>query len=468
MRKLGVFIIVLVVFGMAAPALAVDFEFHGDMNNRFLLYTDKATWFGGNAADQQTTLQDGTVDDNFGEIKYRFWFDAVSDDGKVKGVFATEIGGLRFGQNGAMPYSGDQVRMEVRWAYLDLQIPGIDQKTRVQMGLMPFTVNPYKWQETVGGVNFYGDAGPMEYSLAWVRGQEVSVTDPDDDREDSDGLFGRLNFKPMDDLKIGLFGLFEGGDDDSPIGSISSQSYEVKRFAGNVDLNLWTFGLDGGFASDAFFLNWDLMYQTGDIDDTTFIVRDYFGQGVDLTGFSGDFDVSAYFLHADAGLKFGNTKLTYTFWYSSGDDDPLDGDLDAFLGTDVDINASIAIMQGGYIDDTYFTELPYILDKGFIMNKLALDSKLTDKLTVGAAVLYMMTAEDIEYVAAGAPQSNDEIGWELDAYIKYMLYSNVEFAVNAGYLWADDAMDFFEVDSIRDGESDEDIFTSTARVRYTF
>ena len=79
--------------------------------------------------------------------------------------------------------------------------------------------------------------------------------------------------------------------------------------------------------------------------------------------------------------------------------------------------------------------------------------------------MYMMTAEDIEYYDnQGRKQSDDSLGFEIDAYMKYMLYSNVEFAINAGYLFADDAMDFFEVESIRDGSSDEDIFLTSARV----
>ena len=51
------------------------------------------------------------------------------------------------------------------------------------------------------------------------------------------------------------------------------------------------------------------------------------------------------------------------------------------------------------------------------------------------------------------------------------IYDNLEFAINAGYLFAGDAMDFFERDnrddlttySNMDGSSDEDIFISTMR-----
>jgi hypothetical protein len=104
------------------------------------------------------------------------------------------------------------------------------------------------------------------------------------------------------------------------------------------------------------------------------------------------------------------------------------------------------------------------------MNKVAWDYKVNDKTTVGAAGMYMMTAEDIEYtnVAATDTYSNDEIGFELNGYLKYMLYKNVEFKINAGYLWAGDAMDAFETGVDRDGNSDENIFGSSFRIRYKF
>jgi hypothetical protein len=83
--------------------------------------------------------------------------------------------------------------------------------------------------------------------------------------------------------------------------------------------------------------------------------------------------------------------------------------------------------------------------------------------------MYMMTAEDIEYTnATGGSESEEDIGFELNGYLKYMLYKNVEFKINAGYLWAGDAMDAFETGSDRDGSSDENIFGSSARIRYKF
>ena len=104
-----------------------------------------------------------------------------------------------------------------------------------------------------------------------------------------------------------------------------------------------------------------------------------------------------------------------------------------------------------------------------ILSKVAFDWQATDKLKVGAAGLYMMTAEDIEYTDKnGKMQKNDDVGVELVGHMSYKLYQNVEFAMSAGYLFAGDAMDYWEEDSIRDGKSDEDIFRSMARVRYKF
>jgi hypothetical protein len=41
MKKLGFVLAIMVLMGTVAPVAAVDFSFHGDMNNRFLIYTNR-------------------------------------------------------------------------------------------------------------------------------------------------------------------------------------------------------------------------------------------------------------------------------------------------------------------------------------------------------------------------------------------------------------------------------------------
>jgi hypothetical protein len=464
--------VALLVVAFAVPAAATQLKFNGDMNHRFMLGTNHYDWF--SKGESKGTLDDGDVYGNFAEIKYRFWFEAASDDGAYKGVFATEIGGLTFGQQGTagnrgMGYTGDQLALEFRWGYFDFQLPFVTEKSRVRIGLQPFKVNYFKWCETVGAVRLYGAAGSFDYELAWARGYEVQNKnkDADDFANDIDSLYGRLDFKPGEGMDLGVLALYEWNNISKVTtgGSytVTPKGWLLKSFPKNVDIDLTTLGIDGSWKAGDFFAKWDLMYQTGGIDNAMYTDLD------GVTHAMMDYDVSAYFLHGDLGMKMGKSTLTYTFWYASGDDDPNDDNFDAFLSTDVDMFDGIIMFEGGWGDDDYFTERPYMLDKGFIMNKLAFDYQATEKLKVGVAGLYMMTAEDIEYTAANGERCReDTLGFEFDAYFKYKLFKNVELAVNAGYLLADDAMDYFEEAKIQDGSSDEDIFRSDMRIRYNF
>ncbi len=76
-----------------------------------------------------------------------------------------------------------------------------------------------------------------------------------------------------------------------------------------------------------------------------------------------------------------------------------------------------------------------------------------------------MTAEDLMLVDGS---EEDKLGTEIGAYVSHKLYPNVEVAVNAAFLAADDGMDYWENANSADGSSDVDVFRSTMRVRYKF
>lgn len=461
MRKVASAFGVLLAIGLAGSAAAAEFKVHGDLNNRFMVYTNQAGMYSGSETHHTSTplVKDG-ADESWGEIKYRLWVEAATDDGKVKGVYAIELGAVRFGDGSTLggstkggAFSGDGINVETRWAYTDFQLPWTENKARVSIGLIPFKVNDFVWNETAMGVQFKGAAGPTDLTLAWIRGKENFNNDKDDDLfEDLDALLARVDFKPVEGAKAGLFGLYQGrnpGSDENQAFTSASQN-QVKRL-NNVDFDIYTLGTDGSYTFPTgfgkAFLNWDLIYQGGSLKDNTALSR----------------DISAYLAHADIGVNFGNTRLTYTIWYASGDDNSSDGDIKNFLSTDVDRFESVIFMEGGYTDDNYFTEAPHILDKGLFLNKLALDHKASDKLSVGAAILYLQTAKDL---TIGGGKKEKALGTEIDAYLSYMLFASTEFAINAGYLIADDGMDAFE--NVVDGKSDANVFRSTARVRYKF
>ena len=76
--------VALLVVVFAVPATATQLKFNGDMNHRF--YTTNHNDFVVGATDNTGSIDDGSVVDNKAEIKYRFWFEAASDDDQIKGV----------------------------------------------------------------------------------------------------------------------------------------------------------------------------------------------------------------------------------------------------------------------------------------------------------------------------------------------------------------------------------------------
>jgi hypothetical protein len=430
-----------------AQVEAADFAFHGDMDHRFTLYTNQANMFaGGERITKENLIRKDHVDEFWGEIKYRLWTTASTNDGAVKGTYAVELGALAFGKDkteykkgGGGAFSGDGVNIETRWAYTDFALPCT--QNRVVIGLQPFSVNKYLWQETAMGVQFKGKAEAFDYTLAWMRGDEVFNDDDEDDLlEDVDSFLIRGDFRLGENVKSALFGLYQtaGGSETFDL----SDQYLVKQFGAN-EFDMYTFGVEGSVTSPTdfgnFFVNLDLMYQGGEIDN-------------DIN----DEDIRAYFAHADAGVNIGRFRFMYTGWYASGDDDPTDGDRKSFTATDVDPHDSIILFEGSYTSDNYFSSAPYILTCGMIFNKLGLDYKATDKTKVGGAVIYAMTAEDL-------PNGEDTLGTELDAYVSHKLYPNLELALNAGYLFSDEAMSYWS----ENGEED-DVFLTSARIRYKF
>jgi hypothetical protein len=462
MKKLTLLVGVVLALGFAGSSPAAEFKFHGDLNNRGVGYTNQAGMFKGaeTAKTPGGTIDKDGIDEAWGEIKYRLWVEASTNDGKVKGVYGIELGAIRFGDGSTLggstkggAFSGDGINIETRWAYTDFQIPGMERKARFTVGLAPFKVNSFVWEETVMGVQFKADFGGIDLTLADVRGRESFNNDPDDDTfEDLDAYMARVDLKPVKNVNLGLFALYQRQDpgSDGIVAFTPASQYQVKLLPA-VDLSLYTLGIDGSLTTPTsfgnVFLNWDLIYQGGSLDDNT-VNR----------------DVSAYLAHLDLGANLGKIRLTYTGWYASGDDNPADGDVENFMSTDVDRFDSIIFFET-YTDDNAFTEAPHILDKGLFFNKLALDYKHSDKLKLGAAVLYLETAEDL---TIGGGKKESKLGTEIDAYVSYMLYPNTEIAINAGYLFADDGMDAFEIAAQQDGKSDSDVFRSTARVRYSF
>jgi hypothetical protein len=459
MKKLLLAVAIAALVGLAPCAFAAQVEVHGTLDNQVGIYDDQANFFNGDS----TGDLDRTTD-QFAAIKYRIRTEIGTDDNAVKGVFGIEVGADRFGSSSsnAPKYSGDQTSdIEVRFAYTDFMLgPG-----RLKFGLAGWEVNRYLWKETAPSVQWGASLGSVDLKVGWARGNEYKNTTSNDAFiEDQDALMARADFGLGQGSKLGVFALYQDSNP-STAGTLDSNDWYYKSLSG-VDSNMWSVGVDGKMmTSGPFFMNWDLIYQNGNLENITF--TDVVSGTTNNT--NTDYDLSAYFAHLDLGLKLGKTTLTYTGWYASGDDNPNDSDFNAYLATDVDMNASIIFFEGGYTNDVYFTDRPYIFDKGMFFNRLGCDFQVNDKTTIGGAAIYAQTAEDMNYTDNnGVARSSSDLGIELDAYISYKMYKNLTVALNAGYLFAGDAMDYFEVGAAKDGSSDENIFRTTAHAVYSF
>jgi hypothetical protein len=459
---------------VAAPAaMAAEFEFHGDLDNRIKLYTDQQGWFANDTG--TASLDDRDAPDTFATTKYRIWFKASTNDGKVYGVYGIEFGGLRFGSSGTVKasggaFSGDGVNVETRWAYTDFQIPNVDSKARIRIGLQGHKVNKHFWAETAMGVKFYGD----NYYIAWFRGRDTEASAGQDlGDNDLDTFSARYDLK-VEPVKVGFFlsYLLRSNDnspfDVTPLESFTGSGgtlddYAINALPSDIKFNLLAVGIDGSWSTATnfgkAFVNWDLIYETGSFDNAT-------DDGGVTTQ---DLDLSAYFAHLDLGLNFGKATVTYTLVYASGDDSNEDNDLEGWIAVDTDNFYTIIFGEGGFTNDDYLTERFYLGDKGMFLNKLALDYAVDKKLKVGIAGLYLLLAEDVE--VGPTDSKENELGIEIDAYASYKLYPNLLLAVNIGYLVSGDAMDIFESgpsSDVGNGKGDVNILQSTARIRYGF
>ncbi|MGZ9148460.1 MAG: hypothetical protein ACXW4G_08815, partial [Candidatus Deferrimicrobiaceae bacterium] len=318
------------------------------------------------------------------------------------------------------------------------------------------TVNPFFWSETAMGVKFYTD----NFYLAWLRGkdqfQNNTSTNQDWRENDLDTLNARYDLK-MEPVKVGFFASYMTQRNDNTVIILNpALANEIKLFP-DADFDLLAVGIDGGVSAGTgfgkVFLNWDLIYETGNVDN--------------IGSAGNDVDIQGYLVHADLGLNFGAATVTYTGWYASGDDNSSDTDFDNFFSVDVDLFHSF-IFQESLTDDNVFFEGGYIRDKGMFLNKLALDFQATKQTKVGIAGLYLQTAEDLQWTVGSSTFNEKNLGVEIDGYVRHKIYDNLELALNLGYLFSGDAMDFFETSATRNGSADVDIFKSEAMVRYQF
>lgn len=420
MKHTGKAILTVLAAGMfflctAVTAAAVTVDFHGK-GSAGVLTSSSAYILGGESNDSTT----------FGAGKFRFRAEVGTDDGRAKMVYGFETGANNFGGSD-WNYSGDSVDFENRFAYVQAVMPGMDQIT-ARGGLQKSGVNHWLWTETAAGLTLHGKGG-INWSAGWFRGLEEGWGQ--DDAIETDLYILKADFRPGSDISVGGFGVY-------------AMDFGDKR---NIqeDADQYWLGLTGKMDGPVF-AAFDLIYQGGD------------------AGLNGDMDVSAYLANLTMGARVSdNLKVSANGLYVSGDDDPADGDLEAFQSIDADVKVGQIFFKDGFagsidrfVDDQFGSTMPIGLRNNGLVN-LALegDMKLDDKNSLRAAIRYLATAEDCPIFG------EDELGYELDLWYAYKFNQNLTLKLEGAYLFVGDlAEQMFE--------DDDDVYQVAAGMEFSF
>jgi len=469
------------LFGWAVTASAVQLAVHGEFGSK-LQTTDSLGMISQDGSQGIITARDEIdnqdLDDTWAELQYRLWTVATSDDGNVKGVWAMEYGTHNFGSS-FLGFANDNGDFEMRLAYVDFQLPYFQSENRLAVGLQEVDISKWLWAETAAGIRNYGSfdvgATKVAYQIGWARQSDnTPYYNSDNDsfeteNNDADYWFAKVDFNlkdiaKVDNFDIGLFFVYANNQEEN--GEFTDN--EPWWLGGEVQFL--------GFKGIEF--EGTLIYEGGD------------GAVVN----NQETDISAWFVAASAGYHWTSQfKTTFTFWYASGDDNSGDKDQDNYEAIETDTYGSVVLFEDATFDDAYFvSNKPYLKmnsrsytvsgnsytlngnDPGFLMFRLRADYQATPKLALAAALSYMQFDENPKVTINNNSKSfDDDIGWELDGYVKYELYPGLTIDLVAGYLWAGDGLDAYAFKtttptSLNDLGKADDMYRVSLGVTYAF
>jgi len=395
----------LCALALAAPAAAFETEFHGGMwqvfggtdNDASLPHSQKSgstdffSYNGmlndkGMSSDMYDVLgeNDSTI---FGLTKARLRFEGNTDDGLAKVVYGLEVGTYDWGDTkNKFGLSGDGVTQETRFAYAEVTVPGIGGKLRA--GLQPTKINDWVWSETAAGLTWHYQMANWKAMTGWYRGDN-------EENGDDDYLVLKFDNQLTNTTAMGVFGIYANLKDNE---TAAEDLY---------DSNVYWMGVNGKFGRDAFFANFDAIYQGGELDFENSAIK--------------DIDRSAWLADVTVGVNVTDKfKLSGNVLYASGDDDAGDTDANNFDSIDVDVKVGSIFFKDTILADCDRTisDAPYIMDKGLVNYAVEGEYQITEKNHVRMAVRYLTTAEDL----ALKPGAKDkDLGYEFDLWYTYKL-----------------------------------------------
>jgi hypothetical protein len=428
MKKLSILALAaLLVVAFTIPAAALENEFGGYWRTR--MYSqghfdgedgDDGSW---RRVDTRTRLYyTAKINDNLKFVN-KFEFD---------GTWGSTAGSRSAAGTGNRAYTevgADGANIEIKNSYADFNLGPVNFTVGVQPYMLFRTA--YIDDDASGVIARWKVLDNFVLAGSWLKAFDGGAGQNNADI-DSYTIGAGIWFSENISLKPAINWLYSSGT----VGDFAGLAGSA---ATSGELNRYTYGFDFDADFDAFSV-WATAYgQAGDLENGAY-------DGSDL-------DFKGYLAIVGGNVMLGPVDLHGQIIYASGDDDPLDDELESVSASSAFYYWAEIIGLGIFDNDT-----PTGVPAGNIANITAggigVTLKPMDKLSLTTDVWYAELTEDDIF-------GENEIGTELDVKVTYQLVEGLNLDLVGAYLWAGDAVS-------TDGSNDEDPYEIGARLSLSF
>ena len=440
----------------AVPAMALENVFHGLIREKAIfsntdgytagdlaLYKDAKTNF--YVEQRARLLYEAKINDDLkGVIQFEIdsrWGDQAYGANSISGTTGasgTPLTGSFTGRNTGGGLEADRVNIETKNAYLDFHIPGTP--VRAKAGIQSFT-DEYKGiflgVADTAGVVADGTFGKVDVKAGWLRFWDTGGEAQTGNQSSVNTYVLGAKTAVTPDVKVGLnyYLLTDGTDGAFPATPAPASSLLM--------------GATGLTAYDSLWLNMvgaTAEAKVGPVNIDGFVVGQ-FGKFKDatasyLTG-TQDVDVLAFAANARARMKVGPGTAKVEAIFVSGDGQSNDKYTGFITGSQYNLAASFYVSPDMQLllpnknDINTSRAVAYdsnFKSQGIIGGFVGYDATVTDKIYANANAGFMAVAKDNGRKPAGAGNSSNYLGTEINAEVGYKLYSNLTASLQGAYL----------------------------------
>jgi hypothetical protein len=407
-----------------------------------------------NAVDPTLTdLDTLTINDAYNDAqawmdtRFRLKFSAKAND-YATGVISFEGDSSQWGEdpdgrNTAGAWNADRNAVEVKQFYIDFKVPGLSDfaPSTVRAGIQGFSVRSHVLLYVDGaGVETTTTAGPVKFQFYWYKPEEGDTHRS----RDTDMYGARLWVPGVMPVTPGGYILYWNGNNYPRLNATDDAS---------ADLYWVGFYVDGKIGPVA--LKTDFVYSGGEVEPRS--AQKALGvQDVDAGGWLFFADACASIPMDEMGLEVGGT-----FMYATGND-ATDNDFDGYFippGSEEAYGGNWGVVfYPSRVNDAVRiantgsgTLAGYGKAGGTWFAKIYAGVKPVDWLKVHLYGMYIGDTSDNwdthgnALTSTAALEDEDVIGIELGGIVDFQIYKNLTYSIGAGYLFAGDALDQFDL-----------------------